>query len=124
MKATDTSVGTSQYHKKRIQPWHIWSALRLNPWRADMVKRILRVKEPELDRQKIIHIATYLLENPQDDWRSDDFIEIDLSGIKDEYALDDTMIGVLIDVLAYPIQGSVESRERQLNQIRSVLWKK
>ena len=37
--------GKSDYSKHIIQPWSIWLDYNLNPWDADIVKRILRTKE-------------------------------------------------------------------------------
>ena len=62
----DYNVGKSNYSKHVIQPWAIWQDYDLNPWDADIVKRILRTKSEEglteiesrvLDYQKIIHIC-------------------------------------------------------------------
>lgn len=54
------NVGGSDYAKHSIQPWDIWLEYQLNPWDADIVKRVLRTKSGEsrrLDYEKIIHIA-------------------------------------------------------------------
>ena len=54
------NIGTSDYSRHLIQPWHIWIEYSLNPWDADIVKRVLRTKEGEsriLDYKKIIHIC-------------------------------------------------------------------
>ena len=58
------NIGESNYATKRIQPWDIWEEYKLDPWRADIIKRVLRTKEGhgDLDLKKIVHIATYLLE--------------------------------------------------------------
>lgn len=56
------NVGKSDYAKHAIQPWDIWKEYNLNPWDADIVKRVLRSKEGEartLDYEKIIHICKY-----------------------------------------------------------------
>ena len=56
----DHNVGDSNYATKKIQPWDIWIEYNLNPWDADIVKRILRTKETDsrkLDYEKIIHIC-------------------------------------------------------------------
>lgn len=56
------NVGKSDYAKHTIQPWDIWKDWNLNPWDADIVKRVLRSKEGEertLDYEKIIHICKY-----------------------------------------------------------------
>ena len=56
------NVGKSDYAKHAIQPWNIWKEYNLNPWDADIVKRVLRSKEGEertLDYEKIIHICKY-----------------------------------------------------------------
>lgn len=52
------NVGSSDYSKHIIQPWAIWIEYKLNPWDADIVKRVLRTKEEEprvQDYEKIIH---------------------------------------------------------------------
>lgn len=56
------NVGSSDYSKHAIQPWDIWKEYNLNPWDADIVKRVLRTKEGEdrkMDYEKIIHICKY-----------------------------------------------------------------
>ena len=60
------NVGNSDYPKHKIQPWDIWLEYHLDPWEADIVKRILRRKEEPgmtpveariMDYEKIIHIS-------------------------------------------------------------------
>jgi hypothetical protein len=54
------NVGKSNYAKHKIQPWDIWLEYKLNPWDADIIKRVLRHKEGDsrqLDYEKIIHIC-------------------------------------------------------------------
>lgn len=60
------NVGKSNYSTRKIQPWDIWMEYHLNPWDADIVKRVLRTKEETgmspiearvLDYEKIIHIC-------------------------------------------------------------------
>lgn len=41
------NVGASDYAKYEIQPWDIWEYVA-DPWRADIVKRILRTKKCSL----------------------------------------------------------------------------
>lgn len=56
----DYNIGKSDYAKHKIQPWDIWKEYNLNPWDADIVKRVLRTKEGEdrkLDYEKIIHVC-------------------------------------------------------------------
>lgn len=56
----DYNIGKSDYSKHKIQPWDIWLEYGLNPWDADIVKRVLRTKEEEdrkLDYEKIIHVC-------------------------------------------------------------------
>jgi hypothetical protein len=64
------NVGTSDYASRKIQPWSIWEEYKLNPWEADIVKRILRKKksvgknmtESRIeDLEKIIHVAKELI---------------------------------------------------------------
>lgn len=48
--------------KHAIQLWDIYKEYNLNPWDADIVKRVLRTKEGEprtVDYEKIIHICKY-----------------------------------------------------------------
>lgn len=57
----DYNVGKSDYAKHTIQPWDIWKEYNLNPWDADIIKRVLRAKEGEsrrLDYEKIMHICS------------------------------------------------------------------
>lgn len=65
------NVGSSDYSKRKIQPWNIWEEYKLNPWDADIVKRVLRTKEepgmtPQeariMDYEKIIHICKKRIE--------------------------------------------------------------
>lgn len=54
------NVGKSNYSEHIIQPWAIWIDWNLNPWDADIIKRVLRIKEDtprEEDYKKIIHIC-------------------------------------------------------------------
>lgn len=60
------NVGKSDYATHNIQPWDILLEYKLNPFDADIVKRILRKKAESgmslvesriLDYKKIIHIA-------------------------------------------------------------------
>ena len=54
------NVGNSDYSKHIIQPWCIWIDYNLNPFDADIIKRILRTKEGDtrkMDYEKIIHIC-------------------------------------------------------------------
>ena len=60
------NVGKSDYSKHKIQPWDIWIEYKLNPFDADIIKRILRKKaEPgmteqesrKMDYEKIIYIC-------------------------------------------------------------------
>lgn len=62
------NIGNSNYSSmpKGYQPWDLWKIYHMNPWDADIQKRLLRIKaEPgmtmaesrKLDYQKIIHIC-------------------------------------------------------------------
>ena len=60
------NIGNSDYSKHVIQPWSIWREYNLNPWDADIIKRVLRTKEEFgksredariMDYEKIIHIC-------------------------------------------------------------------
>ena len=56
----DHNIGESDYSKHLIQPWTIWLSYNLNPWDADIVKRVLRDKstDPRIqDYEKVIHIC-------------------------------------------------------------------
>ena len=55
------NVGNSDYSRHVIRPWSIWIDWNLNPWDADIIKRVLRTKEGDSrisDYEKIIHICT------------------------------------------------------------------
>lgn len=55
----DHNVGESDYAQRTIQPWDIWLEYGLNPWDADIIKRVLREKpgQRRLDYEKIKHIC-------------------------------------------------------------------
>ena len=56
----ESNIGNSNYSEHIIQPWSIWIDWNLNPWDADIIKRVLRTKEGEdriMDYNKIIHIC-------------------------------------------------------------------
>ncbi len=71
MRTTDEScqdyhIGKSNYSEHIIQPWHLWQEYNLDPWDADIIKRVLRTKEEQgktlkesriQDYEKIIHIC-------------------------------------------------------------------
>ena len=51
------NVGSSNYSQHQIQVWDIWIEYKLNPFDADIVKRVLRKKGTDprrLDYEKII----------------------------------------------------------------------
>ena len=67
----DYNVGKSNYAKHKIQPWEIWTEYKLDPFRADLINRILRTKEEEgmtlketkiQDLEKMQHIISKLLD--------------------------------------------------------------
>lgn len=56
----DYNIGESNYAKFKIQPWDIWLEYGLNPWDADIIKRVLRTKTTDnrkMDYEKIIHVC-------------------------------------------------------------------
>lgn len=65
-KTRSMHVGDSNYSNKKIQPWDVIIEYGLNPWDADICKRVLRTKKisginPEKlriqDYEKIKHIC-------------------------------------------------------------------
>lgn len=62
----DSNQGESNYAQHVIQPWAIWKDWDLNPWDADIIKRVLRTKNSPgmsptasrmMDYNKIIHLC-------------------------------------------------------------------
>ena len=62
------NIGTSDYSSmpKGYQPWDLWKIFHMNPFDADILKRLLRTKAEsgmtmaesrKLDYQKIIHVC-------------------------------------------------------------------
>lgn len=54
------NIGKSNYSSYKIQPWDIWKEYSLNPWDADIIKRVLRTKSGEsriTEYEKIIHVC-------------------------------------------------------------------
>lgn len=59
-KTRTYNVGDSDYADHIIQPYSIWIDWNLNPWDADIIKRVLRHKKSQsrlMDYMKIIHIC-------------------------------------------------------------------
>lgn len=82
------NVGNSDYSKHKIQPWDIWREYDLNPWDADIVKRILRTKEEPgkskedsriMDYEKIIHICKERIRQIEEDKKA--VIKVGTGGI-------------------------------------------
>ena len=60
MSTREKNVGKSNYAEHKIQPWDIWIEYDLNPWDADIIKRVLRTKrdeDPVMEYEKIIHVC-------------------------------------------------------------------
>ena len=54
------NCGASDYSKHKFQSWSFWILFRLNPWDADLTKRVLRIKKTDgrlLDYKKMKHIS-------------------------------------------------------------------
>ena len=54
------NCGASDYSNHKFQSWSFWILFRLNPWDADLTKRVLRIKKTDgrlLDYRKMKHIA-------------------------------------------------------------------
>ena len=61
----NNNIGASNYSKHIIQPWSIWLDYNLDPWDADIVKRVLRTKKGEprkQDYEKIIYRISCLID--------------------------------------------------------------
>lgn len=93
----DSNVGKSDYSKHTIQPWSIWIDYELNPWDADIVKRILRTKEEPgmsaveariMDYDKIEHICRERKRQLKSSKEPSNTFEY----IKDNYIIDPTPI--------------------------------
>lgn len=59
-KVRAKNIGASNYSEHTIQPYSIWIDWDLNPWDADIIKRVLRTKKGDsrkMDYEKIIHIC-------------------------------------------------------------------
>ena len=60
ISSREYNIGSSNYADHIIQPWSIWIDWNLNPWDADIIKRVLRTKlnsSRKEDYHKIIHIC-------------------------------------------------------------------
>lgn len=59
------NVGESDYAKHKIQPWDIWIEYKLNPFDADIIKRVLRHKSTD-SRKKIMKKLFISVKNASD----------------------------------------------------------
>lgn len=90
----DYNIGKSDYAKHKIQPWDIWKEYNLNPWDADIVKRVLRSKEGEartLDYEKIIHICKYRISELSKETEAEKPVEDEENDDTTVFCLDETM---------------------------------
>jgi hypothetical protein len=81
------NVGESDYSKHKYQPWDIWKDFELDPWRADIVKRLLRCKNGEdryTDLRKIRHVILELQEQTK---KRHKFLQKQFEVILSEYNL-------------------------------------
>lgn len=68
------NIGASDYARHLIQPWQIWIEYKLNPFDADIIKRVLRHKKTDsrrMDYEKIVHICQERIrqiDNNEDVW--------------------------------------------------------
>lgn len=100
--------GNSDYARHKFQAWDFWLAFRLNPWDADMVKRLLRTKSTDnrmLDYKKIKHIC---LERKRQLKNNEDIFPVNLEPkninfgeMIDDYDLTNQDIIMLLHIL-YP----------------------
>lgn len=134
----DYNIGKSDYAEHIIQPWDIWISFRLDPFRADLVKRLLRKKaEPGMtetqsrimDYEKIKHITSEI-QRQQDlgiTWLSlpmanDNVPVITVAEIVMEYKLD-SMDSILIS--AFLSGGELDCKmvaevcDIQINKLKS-----
>lgn len=75
----DHNVGLSNYAEHVIQPWAIWQDWGLNPWDADIIKRVLRTKAGTYrieDYEKIIHICQERIRQIRTELTEIDFEEV------------------------------------------------
>ena len=114
------NIGKSDYSKHLIQPWSIWIDYDLNPWDADIVKRVLRTKEESgmserdariMDYKKIKHICDERIRQlePIVTWAStQDFITCPDISIKPigvySFKPEDTLTN--IQKITYSLKGS------------------
>lgn len=104
----DYNVGKSDYSKHAIQPWDIWKEYNLNPWDADIVKRVLRSKEGEartLDYEKIIHICKYRIAELSKEVLKETKVVVPVEGekpVEDEES-DDTTVFCMDETLNPPM---------------------
>lgn len=100
----DYNIGKSDYAKHKIQPWDVWKEYNLNPWDADIVKRVLRTKEGEprvVDYEKIIHICKYRIAELSKETKADIPTEAE-KPVEDEES-DDTTVFCMDETLKPPM---------------------
>ena len=79
------NIGDSDYSQYSYQVWDIWHDFNLNPWEADIVKRVLRHKKgEENDLKKINHILNEMMSQTNKEIKK---LHELFERIKDEYKL-------------------------------------
>ena len=79
------NIGDSDYNQYLYQVWDIWRDFNLNPWEADIVKRVLRHKKgEENDLKKINHTLNEMMSQTNNEVKK---LHELFERIKDEYKL-------------------------------------
>ena len=128
MNVRDHNVGNSDYSKHKIQPWEIWIQYKLNPFDADILKRILRTKAEnglskeearELDYKKIIHISQERIRQIDEGicWYKEEINPtITLQMIVNEYNLN-SLDSKIVEII---LERKLDDRTAYLNIIKAV----
>ena len=124
------NIGASNYSEHTIQPYSIWIDWDLNPWDADIIKRVLRTKQGDsrkMDYEKIIHICQERIRqiDVKEKYKIDKFDVINLkkgdivSCVK-SYTIDDgdRMIECFTECWTYMVQKDGSLITNQGNRIQ------
>ena len=124
-KIRSYNVGASDYSCHRFQPWDFWLQFALNPFDADIIKRLLRIKSTdsrELDYKKIKHICLERirqLEAAADTWsnpKPNDYKEM----LSDYYLLTENDKKI-INYILVPSSERIEDYKSVIKIVDSIL---
>lgn len=130
------NVGKSDYSKHTIQPWSIWIDYNMDPWDADITKRVCRTKEEPgmswreariMDYEKIIHNCQekirQLKQKTMSVVDSQEAGSIDIEDLSETDSSNEIIISKCLNFDGYKLYEKFKEEHRKCNKQHPSLYK-